>query len=259
MIRMLAMLMSAALVASSQETLTNDAIVKLAKAGISEAILLGMVNSQPGKYSAQVDDLIALTEAGVPDKVIAAMAAKGAVRSTPMSASASGNRDSLIPEEVGGYYLDGGRLKRLGAEVVRGGSTSPFRMMATGGFSSVKVKGKLSGARSPVQLSGEITLVLRCPEGMGPESYQLIVVDVKKDSREFTTGKHSFFGGMSNTPDDKAVAATTFEKVGPNTYRTIVNGLRQGEYVVYGQWGPVGSTGGPLGSMGKMFTFGVNK
>lgn len=57
----------------AQQILDNDAVLKVVKAGLSEDVVVSMVNNQPGKYSVTPDDLIALKSAGVSDKVIAAM------------------------------------------------------------------------------------------------------------------------------------------------------------------------------------------
>ncbi len=61
---------------SAQETLTNESILKLIKAGITEDVILGMVNSEPGKYAVTTDAVIALKQAGVSDKIINAMVAR---------------------------------------------------------------------------------------------------------------------------------------------------------------------------------------
>jgi len=37
--------------ASAQETLTNESVIKLVKSGLAEALVVSMVNSQPGKYA----------------------------------------------------------------------------------------------------------------------------------------------------------------------------------------------------------------
>jgi hypothetical protein len=57
----------------SGQPLTNDSIVKLVKAGLSEDTVVSIVNTQPGKYSLGADDIMALKKAGLPQKVIAAM------------------------------------------------------------------------------------------------------------------------------------------------------------------------------------------
>jgi hypothetical protein len=69
----------AAQVASPQpaaEILTNEAILRLVKAGLGDEVILGMVSSQQGKYSVDTDSVIALKQAGVSDRVIASMMTK---------------------------------------------------------------------------------------------------------------------------------------------------------------------------------------
>jgi hypothetical protein len=69
----------------AQEALTNESILKLVKAGVTEDVISGMIANQPGSYSTGTNAVIALKEAGVSDKIIAAMVAK----STRLSASAN--------------------------------------------------------------------------------------------------------------------------------------------------------------------------
>jgi len=49
----------------AQTALTNDAILKMAKAGLGEDILISTIKAQPGRYTTTPDDLIALKGAGV--------------------------------------------------------------------------------------------------------------------------------------------------------------------------------------------------
>jgi len=58
--------------------LDNAAVLKVFKAGLSEDVIIAMINGQPGKYSVSPDDLIALKTAGVSEKIIAAMVNKTA-------------------------------------------------------------------------------------------------------------------------------------------------------------------------------------
>ena len=61
----------------AQSALTNDAIMKMTKAGLGDDLILSSIKAQPGQFSTGADDLIALKTAGVSDKVIAAMMGKG--------------------------------------------------------------------------------------------------------------------------------------------------------------------------------------
>jgi hypothetical protein len=64
--------------AVGQVVLTNEAVVKMLKAGLGEEVVVSAINASPGSYSTSPDDLIALKGAGVPDKVITAMVSRGA-------------------------------------------------------------------------------------------------------------------------------------------------------------------------------------
>ena len=72
--------------------LTNDDVIKMAKSGLSEQVLLQVIESNPSQFDTSPAALIALKEAGVPDGVLARMvqvsarrdpAAKGAAAPPP--------------------------------------------------------------------------------------------------------------------------------------------------------------------------------
>lgn len=76
-------------IASAQQfTNTNDSVIKMVKAGMSDGIVISTINSQPGLFSLTANDLIALKQAGVSDAVMAAMIAKSNSTATaPATAS----------------------------------------------------------------------------------------------------------------------------------------------------------------------------
>jgi len=67
----------------AQQVLSNDAVVKLVKAGLSDDLIVSTINSQSGNYDTSTDGLIALKAAGVSDKVVSAIVAKAAAPSIP--------------------------------------------------------------------------------------------------------------------------------------------------------------------------------
>ncbi len=74
----------------AQAVLTNDSIVKLSKAGLSDGVILSSMNNSPGDFDVSPDGLVALKTAGVSDRVIAAMvqkSAKAAPQAQPVSAA----------------------------------------------------------------------------------------------------------------------------------------------------------------------------
>jgi hypothetical protein len=62
----------------AQQSLNNDAVIKLVKAGLSDDLIVSTISAQPGTYDASPDGLIGLKAEGVSDKVVAAMVAKAA-------------------------------------------------------------------------------------------------------------------------------------------------------------------------------------
>lgn len=71
------LILALTVVAAAQETLNNDSILKMVKAGLGEDLIVTMVQTQPGKYSVKPDELIRLKKAGVSERILAAMATKG--------------------------------------------------------------------------------------------------------------------------------------------------------------------------------------
>lgn len=62
----------------AQQSLNNDAVIKLVQGGLSDDLIMSAINASPGLYDASADGLIALKSAGVSDKVIAAIVVKSA-------------------------------------------------------------------------------------------------------------------------------------------------------------------------------------
>src|SRR4051812_18606918 len=104
-----------------QESLNNDAVIKLVKAGI-EDVVIGVIKQQPGNYSTSANDLVALKSAGLSDKVIAAMILKSssgeAPRSAPAASANGGTGDAAAFGEVGVYYKKAGAWTEVLPEIV---------------------------------------------------------------------------------------------------------------------------------------------
>jgi hypothetical protein len=90
--RLTLLLLAICALAICQASLDNATILKLVKAGIGEDTIVGMVNQQQGRYALSADDIIALKNAGVSDKILSAMIVRngaGAAPSTPPVAASS--------------------------------------------------------------------------------------------------------------------------------------------------------------------------
>lgn len=61
---------------TAQQSLDNDAVIKLVKAGLSDDLVVNTIATSPGTYNVSPDGLIALKSAGVSDRVVSAIVAK---------------------------------------------------------------------------------------------------------------------------------------------------------------------------------------
>ena len=66
----------------SQQTLNNESVVNLLKAGFSEDVIISAIHRSLGAYDISVDGLIALKKAGITDKEISAIVAKAQPQSS---------------------------------------------------------------------------------------------------------------------------------------------------------------------------------
>ena len=129
--------------AIAQTTLTNDYIVKMAKAGLSDDLILSSINASPGKFDVTTDGIIALKRGGVSDKVVSAILlktygndvtahpAEARTRFTDVAAPASmappvaalttrhNSQTTLVCDEGAGcahQFLNGRKIKTLTAD-----------------------------------------------------------------------------------------------------------------------------------------------
>ena len=216
-----------AVFALAQTAMTNDSVIKMAKAGLSEDIILGSINGQPGNYTTNADALIALKSAGVTDKVIGAMIAKasgGAVASAP---AASANGPGPV-SEVGVYYKKGDVWADLAPEVVNFKTGGVLKTIGTVGIVKGDVNGHLNGEHSPNGLKTPVNLLVYAPEGTNVSEYQLLRLHDQKDSREFRT----VTGGVLHVSGGATRDQIPFEskKVAPRTWEIVVPNLGTGEY-----------------------------
>ena len=187
----------------AQEMMTNDSVVKLIKAGLSEDLVVTTINSSPGKYDTSTSALIALKKAGAGDKVVAAIILKTTGASaapaapTPEPAASTANPSTplgmapgaLPPgvDTIGVYYHDSSSntWQEVPAEVVNFKSEGALKHYASAGVLKGEKTALIGGNRSSLPLKLPASFILYVPEGRAPGEYQLIRMHVNADSREF--------------------------------------------------------------------------
>jgi len=245
----------------AQTALTNDAILKMAKAGLGDDILLSTIKAQPGRYTTAPDDLISLKSAGVTDKVIAAMIEKNTSGGgAPMPAGATGNSPSAASKpaaaagpvnEVGVYFLKSDAWTDLPPEVVNFKTGGVLKSIGTAGIVKGDVNGRVNGEHSKTGLKTPVLLLVYVSEGVAITEYQLLRLRDSKDGREFRT----VTGGVMHVSGGATRDLVPFEskKTAPRTYEILLPNLGSGDYGLLPPAG--GDSTSSSGRIGKIYSF----
>jgi hypothetical protein len=235
----------------AQQALNNDSIVKMAKAGLGDDIIVATINGSPGNYSLSADDLINLKNQGLSAKVLGAMIAKnagGPTASAPPAAAAP------LVDEVGIYFKDkNGKWVEILPEIVNWKTGGALKRFATDGIVKGDVNGHLQGKASKTALNTPLDFLVYTQDGVAITEYQLLHLHDSGDGREF----RSMTGGVVHSSSGAQRDEIDFEgkKVAPRMYEVVL-----GPDVKMGDFGflPPGATSSSnLASSGKMYTFHV--
>ncbi len=240
----------------AQQTMDNDAVMKLAKSGLSEDLIVQTINASPGHYNTGTDALIALKKAGITDKEVGAMLTKNANPNGPPSvAAANGPVSNGLPagvDEIGVYYKDpSGAWTQFPPEIVNMKSGGVAKSLLSNGIVKGDKNGHLPGASAKLKLTHPVTVLLYTQEGTAPNEYQLLKLRVNSDNREFRSETGGVFHNSGGAQRDAVEFTST--KIGPRLYQIVL-----GPEVTKGEYGilPPGSLSSTnVASAGKIFTF----
>jgi hypothetical protein len=253
-------------VIAAQQPLNNDSVMKMVKAQLSDDVIITTINASPGAYDTSPDALIALRQAGVSDKVIAAMVAKSPAPAVPASSgsAAPSTPDALAPpplgplppgtDNIGAYYKDSaGNWQPLPSEVVIFQSGGFVKHVASAGLVKEDLNGLVGGMRSRLVISTPVTFILHVPEGRTANEFELVRLHAAGNNRQF----QSVAGGLNQTSGslrDEIDFSST--QIAPGAYQVVLNnGLGNGEFGFLDAQ-DASSSKTPSGS-GKIFTFAI--
>lgn len=242
-----------AFVASGQEILNNDAVVKMVKAGLGEGLIVSMVQNQPGNYSLTPEDLVKLKQEGVSEKILTAMVTKGAGNSSPKTEDKP-QLDGDYPKDIdiGVFYKKGGKWEEMLPEVVNWKTGGVLKSIASAGIVKGDINGHIAGEHSRNSTASPLEILIYAPEGVAITEYQLLHMHEEKDSREFRT----VTGGVLHVSGGATRDVVPFEgtKVASRMFKVLLPSLGAGEY---GFLPPGAVTSSNSASIGKMYTFRV--
>ena len=262
----------------AQETLNNDGVIKLVKAGLSDDLIVTTINAAPGKYDTSANALFALRSAGADSKVIAAVlmkssgatpaaavpapaaltparaAAPAASAPAPPAAAPTGPPPSIVG--VGVYYKDlNGAWKPVLPEIVDFKSGGVIKNIASADVVKKDINGRIQGAHSRVNAAFPVELAVYVPEGTEITDYELLRLHESRDSREF----RSVTGGVRVLHASGSASRDLIEfqtvRLAPGVYKiTLESGLGTGEY---GLLPPMAEGSSNAGSSGKIYAVSV--
>lgn len=222
------------LAAQQEQALNNDSIIKMVKAQLSDDVIVTTINASPGAYDTTPDGLIALKQAGVSDKVIAAIVAKSAPSDSaaPPNPDASAPSASLPPavENIGAYYKDSGsNWQPLPSEVVVFQSGGLVKHVASAGLMKEDLNGLIGGMRSRLVVSTPVTFILHVPQGRTASDYELVRLHIVGNNRQFQSVAGGLIHESSGSIRDEIDFTST--QVGPSVYQIVLsNELGEGEF-----------------------------
>jgi hypothetical protein len=235
----------------AQEPMNNDGVIRLVKSGMTEDLIISVIQQQPGMYALGANDLAALKEASVSEKIIAAMLAKGKGEAAA-GASAGSARPAAAPSQrssisgPGLYYKKGNEYFELLTEEVEWKTTGAMKNIASAGIVKKDLNGALPGPSSRNFLTNPMEIVLSPPSGVTVNSYILLPMKPREGLRDFNVGPVNRKSGVA-----KGAIPFGVEKVGENLFRMVLQTpLAPGEYGILAASPPDSSTGSS-----KMYTF----
>ncbi len=242
---------------SRPHQIDNDTILKMSKAGLSDDLILQTIQLQPGHYDTHPDDLIALKQAGLSDRVISAMQAHGtglAVRGQGAASPAESTAIDLSPvNEIGVYYKDAhGRWQPMESEPVHSKSSGWLKNTLSDGIVKTDMNGLVNGPESKLLLPRPVEFLIYTPDGTNPGEYDLIRFRLNGKDREFRTLTGGVFHSTGGAKNDEVPFTTT--RIAPRTYIfTLPKDFPGAEYGIL----PPGT--GNVTNGGKIYTFALSE
>lgn len=241
-----------------EKPLTNADIIRMAKAGFGENVILNAIQTNESRFDVSMNALFGLKDAGVSQKIIETMQFVTAgrrststvseqVTTTPSKNSTSDNPLSKQSEtsdisvtDIGVILIDGSRRVEMKRSVSDMKVDAKNVMIPI--FGKAKIKSALNGNQAQLRISDTTPeFEVKLMSGFSAsDQLVLIKVNPKSDRREIEIARTGGLGGSSGFRKE-VIVPTTFEEIKTQTvtggvrlthYRVkVINPLPPGEYV----------------------------
>ena len=233
------------------------------KAGLPSSVLIAKIKSSACNFDTSPAQLQTIEGGRTPGRRILAMVEapdgepKPETADAPAPAAAPAARTEDLPDEVGVYIRQHGKLVAIEPEIVNWRTGGVAKSVATLGLDKGHVNGTVASPHSQFTISGArlesdhgVEFYIRCSEGNSASEYQLLRLWEKSNRREFRAITGGILHRSGGAKDNDLTF--DFEKVGSRTYRIVLNSLGVGDY---GFLAPGAVASANVASNGKIYTF----
>jgi hypothetical protein len=235
----------------SPSTMTNETVLKMHNAGLSDDLILQTIATQPGHYDTTPDSLIALKQAGLSDPILKAMTNKA--RRQLAGPPPVEPLDVAPVNEIGVYYKDAsGRWQLMESEPVHSKSSGWLKNALSDGIVKTDMNGMVNGPESKLLLPRPIEFLIYTADGVDAGEYDLIRFRLNGKDREFRTLTGGVFHSTGGAKDDEVAFKAT--RIAPRTWTfTLGQDTPGAEYGIL----PPGT--GNITNGGKIYTFAISE
>ena len=233
---------------TAQDVLTNDSVISMKKAGLSDSLILAKIRSSATRFDTSTKGLVALKNAGLSDQIIEAMVSHSGTAAAPQPAAPATAAATPGAARQGIAYLTGGKAVDL---VVATGSIE----FSTGFFDS-KSELVLRGRKAPYRITDKKP-TFYSPWSANDAPLVRLKPGSDHDDRnlKISSGSYAPYGGGSSkygVRSEDRVDLEPAEKDARGYYRlTPKEPLKPGEYGFVLTYGTSGTTG-------QVYDFGVD-
>ena len=238
--------------------LSNDTILRMHTAGLSDDLIIQTIKAQPGRYETGPEALIRLREAGLSNDVLSAMSTNYRrpllQRIPPGSTPFANTPIELSPvNEIGVYYkAQNGSWQRMESEVVHIKSGGFLKSTLTHNIIKEDRNGVVSGRESKLLLPRPCDFLIYTPEGVDGPEYDLLQFRLNSKDREFRTLTGGVIHSTGGAKRDEVPFAPV--RIAPHTWAfTVPRDTPGGEYGIL----PPGT--GNVTNGGKIYTFAISE
>jgi hypothetical protein len=234
----------------AQEVLSNDAVIAMKKAGLSDAVILAKIRSSQAKFDTSTQALVTLKQAGLPDAIIEAMVSHSGVGGpggTPSTAAVPRGSGTGLPQgRESIFHLRGGQYVEMVPAIAS--IETNFQVFTS------KSELVLKGRKAPYRVDDRQPVFF---SAWAPNEVPLVRLKPgdKHDDRnlKFSSGAFMPYGGTQKTGvRSEDTIDVESEKDPRGFYR-----LKPREPLKPGEYGFI-LTSGFGGGGGKIFDFGID-